>query len=350
MKLLIVGDFEIGMLGHSYLSAFQKLGHKVEIFDINKNKINLEWAGQNRFLHRMTIKSMYLRNIWAERFNSELIKHATQAHVQWVFLLNGTWIMPETISTLKHGGIRVAIFHADNPFPPNYNNRPETIPSALEADLYLIWSKVLVSKLSQIGVKNVQFLPFGWDEEVHPYQGGLPQGQGWKGAIFIGSWDPEREVFLEKISAHIPLKIYGSEYWGSRTQRNSRARGCWTGKALKLSEAARALRESSIALNILRTQHVIDQRPDGVIMRHFEVPGSGGFLLSTRGGTATEIFKESEAGAYFSGYEECIAKCNYYLENEDERLMIVKQAHDLVVESYTYLDCATMVANYMNQC
>ena len=46
--------------------------------------------------------------------------------------------MAETIQSMKQFGKQVAIFHTDNPFPPHYNNRPETLPAAREADLYLI--------------------------------------------------------------------------------------------------------------------------------------------------------------------------------------------------------------------
>ena len=346
MNILISGDFNFSMLGASYERAFKNLGHNVTRFDIVAENHFLKWQAKNRYIHRATIHNFYLRNLWSKEFNKRLIQISMQSNIEWLFLLNGTWIMPETIIALKNYGKKVAIFHADNPFPPNYNNRPETLTAAVHSDLYLIWSKKLVLELKNIGVKNAEFLPFGWDKNIHPYQNNEDQGS-WAGAVFVGGWDREREDFLEEISAHVPIKIHGPAYWGTRSRPNSRVRKNWTGAALRSSAAALEVRKSAITLNILRTQHMVGGQPDAVIMRNFEVPGSGGFLLSTRNETAMEIFEEGVSAAYFSDYKECIDKCRYYLNRPAERLKIVEESHQLVSENYTYEKCAEKILMHM---
>lgn len=332
--ILLSGDFTFGRLGDSYERAFQQLGHTVHRFDIVAQHHALRWLARNRYLHRLAIHNLAARRAWSKQFNRNLLEAAQRSGAPWLFIHNGEWLMPETVRALRKQGRRVAIFHADNPFPPHYANRPETLLAAQEADLYLVWSERLVDKLKRDGV-NARFLAFGWDPEAFPYHGEIPQGSK-RVVSFIGGWDREREDFLDEIAEHVPLEIFGPGYWGTRTRRNGRARACWQGRALDTTEAAKVMRESAVCLNILRTQHIIDGQPDGVIMRHFEVPGAGGFLLSTRSGGATRLFPEGETAEYFSSTEECVEKCRRYLQDPPTRASIVTLGHAATHERHTY--------------
>jgi hypothetical protein len=220
-------------------------------------------------------------------------------------------LFPETVHNLRRRGIRVACFFPDNPFPPHYGSRPETLPVAREADLCLIWSQRLVEKLRAAGVPNPAFLPFAWD--------------------------------------HVPVRIYGTSYWGTRSMPFSRVRRCWQRTVLRSTEAARAIRESAICLNILRRQHIVDGEPDGLIMRHFEVPGAGGFLLSTRSGGATTLFPEGETGEYFSDLPECLEKVRSYVANESARRELVERAHAAVAAQHRYTDRAGRILRLLDE-
>ena len=344
-SVLLTGYFRADQLGASYERAFQSLGHPVHRFDIGEEYASLAWPARNRIAHRLTIRNLPMRRAWSHRYNQGLLDAATRCRAPWVFLHNGVWVMPETIHELRKQGRKVAIFHADNPYPPHYNYRPENIPAAREADLYLIWSQRLVAKLRKDGV-NAHFLAFGWDPEVTPYQGDMPQGT-WPGAVFVGGWDRGREAFLDEVARHVPLKIYGPGYWGSRARRNGRARACWQGHALSGPEAAKVYREAAVSLNILRTQHIIDGQADGVIMRHFEVPGAGGVLLSTRSGVATELFPEGEAAAYFDTTQECIEKCQALISDNRRRQDLAGVGHQVVNMKHTYVVRASEIATHL---
>lgn len=343
--ILLAGDFDHDRLGASYERAFVQLGHPVHRFSITSETRALASPARSRVLHRLTIRNLGIRRAWSRRFNQRLLDAANRSDAPWIFLHNGLWVMPESIRALRQQGRRVAIFHADNPYPPHYNYRPENLPAAREADVYLIWSERLVAKLRNDGV-NAHFLAFGWDPEVVPYRGDIPQGT-WRGAVFIGGWDREREVLLDEVAKHVPLKIYGPEYWGTRTRRNGPARKCWQGRGLRGAEAAKVWRESAVSLNILRTQHIIDGHPDGVIMRHFEVPGAGGVLLSTRGGVATDMFPEATIGNYFSSVEECVDLCRSLLAQDERRHRLADAAHALIATRDTYTDRAREIASLL---
>lgn len=348
-SIALVGDFSPGSLEQSYQRAFELIGVRTHTFDTGQFRHELSWVLRNRLAHRLTIQSNVIRERASRTFNRCLEKAVLQTGVAELLIIKGEFVMGETLHNLRKKGVRVACYYPDNPFPPNPSQRPETLVAARETDLYLIWSERLVGALRKTGVRNPVFLPFAWDSEVFPYQDSRPQGS-WPGVLFLGTWEKSREEFLEELAGSVPLRIYGSHYWGTRTKARGRVRSCWQGHALHLAEAARMIRESAISLNLLRDQHVIDGAPDGLIMRHFEVPGAGGFLLSTRGGGATTLFPERETGEYFTGLSECVEKAKSYIANELARRKLAEAAHAMVVSQHQYTDRARQILRLLGEC
>lgn len=347
--IFLMGDFSPGSLEGSYHRAFEGIGVRTHVFDTRKFAHELNWVLRNRFAHRLTVRSKLIRAKAARDFNLSLERAALQSGARVLLVIKGDLVMKETLYNLRTRGIRVALYYPDNPFPPHSCNRPETLPAARETDLYLIWSERLVKRLRESGVRNPVFLPFAWDSEAFPYQDSRPQGT-WPGVIFLGGWDKEREEFLEEVADRVPLRIYGPDYWGTRTRARSRVRQCWQGHDLRLNAAAKVIRESAVCLNILRTQHVIDGMPDGLIMRHFEVPGSGGFLLCTRGGGAPALFPEGETGEYFSSVSECVEKAQHYIANASARQKLADAAHSVVASQHQYTDRARQILALLDGC
>jgi spore maturation protein CgeB len=346
-SIFLAGQFSPGALGLSYKRAFEAIGVRISTFDLRTSRQNLGWLMRNRLIHRLTIRNYFIRSVSARAFNQQLETEVLRSGAQVLFVLTLEFVFPETLQNLRQRGVRVVSFYPDNPFPPHYNARPETLAAARETDLCLIWSEKLVRRLQEAGVSNPAFLPFAWDPEVFPYQGDRPQGI-WPGVLFLGGWDRQREVFLEKLARQVPLRIYGPGYWGTRTRPFSRVRRCWQGKELMLADAAQVIRESAICLNVLRRQHIANGEPDGMIMRHFEVPGAGGFLLSTRGGGATTLFPEGDSGEYFSGVEECAEKINKYMGNTSARRDLSERAHALIAARHQYRDRALEIMRLLD--
>jgi spore maturation protein CgeB len=89
-------------------------------------------------------------------------------------------------------------------------------------------------------------------------------------------------------------------------------------------------------LNVFRAQHYVNNSPTGVIMRTFEVPGAGGFLLSTRSQEALEVLPEGESGAYFGSVAECCEQIDRYLASDHERRSVAAKAHETVATRHLY--------------
>ena len=347
-SIFLFGQFYPGDLGASYQRAFNAIGVRTHTLDLSVHRQHLGWWTRTRnpspphhsqWSHPIEVVAGIQSAIGGRHYP---IRRACRPLPLSGNPASRNGAQPST------PGIRVACFFPDNPFPPHYGSRPETLPVAREADLCLIWSERLAEKLRAAGVRNPAFLPFAWDSQVFPYQGAQDQGT-WPGVLFVGNWDRQREAFLEKLASHVPVRIYGiSSYWGTRSMPFSKVRRCWQRTVLRGAEAARAIRESAICLNILRKQHIVDGEPDGLIMRHFEVPGAGGFLLSTRSGGATTLFPEGETAEYFSGLPECVEKIRSYLANDSARRNLVERAHAAVAAHHQYTDRAQQILRLLD--
>lgn len=345
-SIFLIGQFSPGALGLSYQRAFEGMGMRTQRIDLRESRGRLPWVMRNRVAHRLTINSGLIRSQSLRCFGKWVEETVLRSGAQALLSFPLDVVLAETFENLRRNGIRVVTFYPDNPFPPHYAARPETLAAARATDLCLIWSERLAGKLREAGVPNPAFLPFAWDCEVFPYQHASPQGT-WPGVLFLGGWDKEREEFLEEIASHLPLRIYGPAYWGTRTKVSSRVRRCWQQSDLRLADAARVIRESAVCLNVLRNQHVIDGTADGVIMRHFEVPGAGGFLLSTRSGGATTLFPEGDTGEYFSDVRECVEKARSFIADHAARRQLSERAHVVVAAQHQYVDRARQIVKML---
>jgi len=346
---LVGGSFSPAGAESSFRRGLERIGVRTVTFPGNDPLSQVHRLLQNRIGYHFTIRSYRARRAGSRRFNHELEEAVLRSEAPTLLVLKGEFVMPETLGRLRQRGIKVIVFYPDNPFPPHSSQRPETLPAARETDLYLIWSERLVVKLRNAGVRNPAFLPFAWDPEVFPFDEEDPQG-AWPGALFLGGWDAEREAFLEELASHVPLRIFGPKEWGVRTKSNSRVRRAWQGRDLRMADAAHMLRESAVCLNLLRKQHIIDGAPDGLIMRHFEVPGAGGFLMSTRGTGASNVFPEGETGEYFSDVLECAEKTKYYIANQFQRKQLTARAHSEVAARHQYSDRARQLVGLITDC
>lgn len=204
-SIFLIGEFKPDRLGSSYEQAFRKVGVSTFHADLRESHRFLSWTLRNRVAHRLTIRSLAIRSRGMREFNRWLEAEIIRSGAQAVVSLPLGLILPETYRNLRRAGILVAVLYPDNPFPPHYAARPETLPAARETDLCLIWSERLATKLRSIGIPG-EYLPFAWDPDVFPYQGDQPQGT-WPGVLFLGGWDREREEFLEEVASAVPLRI-----------------------------------------------------------------------------------------------------------------------------------------------
>jgi len=216
LRILLYGEFAWDRLAASYKRAFEELGHQIIPFDEQTIREYLSPWLAHRVGHRATIGSLALRRAGSKRWNERLLKAFRETKPDLVLVLKGDFLMPETVRAIDERGTRVFILHPDNPFPPHNNNRPETLPTALECSVYLIWSRSLIGRLKSLGVKQVEYLPFAWDPHVFTARESWCEQKCDYDTVFIGGWDRERETW--------PLpdgQVLRSQDMGSRLLENA---------------------------------------------------------------------------------------------------------------------------------
>ena len=70
--------------------------------------------------------------------------------------------------------------------------------------------------------------------------------------------------------------------------------------------------------------------------RNFEVPGTGGFLLTENAAHLEDYYKLGEEVVSFYSTEEMIEKVRYYLSHEDERTAIAEAGYQRTLKDHTY--------------
>jgi glycosyltransferase involved in cell wall biosynthesis len=182
------------------------------------------------------------------------------------------------------------------------------------------------------GCPRVIFVPFGYKPTVHyPEKPAAPEEHTRfdSDVVFIGGCDADRVPYFEALVKGLPnlrLHLYGG-YWDRHSLLRRYYRGFALGRHYRL-----ALGAAKIALNLVRRAN-----RDRHVMRSFEIPACGAFMLAERTEEHLEWFEEGKEAAYFDSPDELVEKVRYYLSRDDERQRIAEAGHRKVtLGGHTY--------------
>lgn len=338
-RILIVGyTKKREALESSYAHSFQQLGYEVIRWDpleVIDKLARLSRFGQilARFIHVEP---------WVRKANQELLLLVDKTLPQLIIIIGTSGIRAGTLAQLKvrHPQCTIYCVYPDSP----HNLDQERIGCFPFFDRLTTSSPAWVNSFKKLGACNTYHLPFAADLKLHkptlPNQSSLFQSD----IAFIGTWRPEREEFLEKLT-DFDLKIWGNSYWKKRTRKGSPIHAKWGGRAVVGDEFSQVCANSKIMLNIM---DVVTW--PGPNMRTFEQPACRGFSLTTRSSAILEVFEEDKTIACFDTLEEAQSKIEYYLNHDDERNKIAETSYRFVIEhGHTYLDRARQIVTWFKE-
>jgi hypothetical protein len=328
MKVLLLGIGKVPHLGASFAGALNELGHEVLLLDIGEAYSRLDRWPFGWVTRRITGErpSLY------RRFGGQLLAALSAFPADLILSVGACLTRELLIAAKERSRARLVMYSTDNPFNP-------TVSRDFVRQSLPFWDAIATPRRGTIDQLRghcpgeVFYLPFGYDPQLHFKEDPRDDAEARRfvsDVAFLGGCDRDRVPFLNPLAEADDLDVafYGGYYRQTAALRK-RNKGFAYGRDYRL-----ALGGTSVALCLVRRANA-----DEHVMRTFEVPACGAFLLAERTSEHEELFEEDREAAFFSSTDEMMEKIRFYTRNPKIRKRIAEAgARRIVVGANTYRD------------
>lgn len=282
---MVYGESWIGTLPQLLASDLAKRGYFVEIFDFTEILPGI----RNRSLLERIQRRLFSESFTA-KIRSAFLKRVDAFLPDLVIVSKGLHLDVATLQKIRSNGVPLVNWNPDDFFNPK-NSSASLIEAMVVYDVIVSSRDHLFQKYLDHGVKSILYLDWYFVPEMHFHHGKektIP-------ASFVGSWSSSREKFIGQLTTSFSI-------WGGGWERSSRAfrkRHNVQNKILSQLEMSAVFCSSRFNLNLLTHEN-----SDFSNLRFFEVPASGGLLLTERNQIATRYLVDREECLMFSSLEE----------------------------------------------
>jgi len=341
MKILYLGEIDLGHTALMRMRALERLGHSVRGVHTLEPWKRASWI--KRQMQRRTFRGSIVEDV-----NSIILSAAREFRPALVWADKQEFLSVETIEELRHLGARLVHFTPDPYFTLEWK-RTRIMDDAMRQFDVLVYCKSYEKMNYEALGKQAIYMPLGYCDENHrPLSSDDPR---WSCDVgFLGGWEPRRERMLHAVArTGTNLKFRGG-YWDFLLDGKWTLRRCiilkqlaageqvcihrdqvlaalWQGDEVYGDDYARALSGAKIGLGFLR-----EVCPDQHTTRTFEIPACGSLLLADRTEEHREFFEEGKEAEFFASTEELLDKVKFYCGNESARKRIAaggyKRCHD----------------------
>ena len=319
MRILYLGDLDEGCTSLHRCEALRRIGHEVTAIS---PRDCIKWNFFSSFFHHKS--GFYFGSKRAARYVKGRLGVGAFPAFDLVWVDNGEIVSRDLLRWL-HSHVSIIInYNCDDPTGRRDGNRWFTFRKALpEYDLAVVVRDESRLEYPLYGAKKIHQVWRSSDEVAHaPRPMDVALYEKWKSDVaFVGTWMPERGPFmLALIDAGVPISIWGSRW--HRAKEWHRLKPFWRGGALSGDSYAYAIQGAKVNLGLLSKGN-----RDLHTTRTAEIPALGGLLCAERTVEHVELYREGVEAVFWSSAEECIAKMNYLLAHDDERIAIAKAGH-----------------------
>jgi spore maturation protein CgeB len=331
MKILLLGSFDKGALENYYVKGLLCKTTFLDKFDITEayySKLNASLI--NKVINK-TIPSFFFRSI-----NTQLLQFIGNRQYDVILVFKGLTLFPQTIAELKKNTRLLCCYNPDHPFKffSEGSGNNNILQSIQLYDIYFSYARRIAAELQTKYNVGSYAIPFGYDDSSFPDEGNRAKqfDDKW---LFIGAFDRERALFLEKLDEN-DIDIYGDSKWRSRNRNNVIGKKYYKGQPLYNADYKKAIQYSNGVFNLLRRQNIEEQSHN---MRTFEVPGYGGVLIANRTEEQVSFFEDIKEAIYFESMDELKDKLSY-LRKHPRKIEEIKSAalERSKRSNYSYID------------
>ncbi|MVN77242.1 glycosyltransferase [Hymenobacter sp. HMF4947] len=312
--ILYLGDSHPSSTSAHRARALERLGHTVNVCDLNKV---IAQSKGFRYLEPLHYRTGYR---FLQPQVTRLVKHlvATTPRPDVVWVNSGELVGPRSLELLKQLGCPLVLYNNDDPTGGRDGRRFDTLLKSLSYyDLCAVMREINVPEFRAKGAKNVIHVRMSYDEVVHqPFTHASDIPAIYKSeVVFIGTWmryEKRDEFLLALLEQGIPLTIWGSRW--SKSPHWAALQAVHKGDALSGRDYVAAIQGAKICLGLLskgnRDEHT---------QRSQEVPFAGGLLCAERTAEHQEMYEEGVEAAFWADAAECAQVCKKLLQDDDAR-------------------------------
>ena len=314
--------------GNSILRAraLERLGHRVCLVD------PYTWLGRSRWILRWLF---HTGGFGVDAYLASRIKAAvTDFAPDLVYVDQGEFLGPRTVSGLRSFGVPAINYIVDNPFSGRDGLRFRYFLKALPLyDLLAIVRESSVARAKQLGARDAVFVWQSADEVAHvPRNLSNDVVSRFKSEVaFVGTWMPERGAFFATlIEKGVPLSIWGDRW--QRAREWSILAPHWRGPGLYDPDSyAAAIQASKICIGLVSKENF-----DLHTSRSVEIPAIGTLFCAERTSAHMALYEDGAEAVFFDDADECAERCLALLADDDLRSAIACRGHERAIRNDNY--------------
>jgi spore maturation protein CgeB len=298
-------------VGKNLGAALERLGHRVVYFDYDREPVL--YRALPRALRPSTWRDRYV-----EYVNAEVLKLVKECRPDIFLCVKGVQLWSETVRAIGRAGVTTVGYWIDDPL-----DHARSLVNASSYHRYFTNDASSMPRYRNEGIAEIRHLQSAADPSLfYP----LPPARRSVDVAFVGTHSPRREsvvVGLQEFETH----VYGSAAWRRAPIEKSRIHpGAFGARTNEVFNRAR------INLNV----HTWFGQGSGMNLRLFEVPASGGFLLTDWVAEIDGAYRQGEHLVCWRTVEELRMKVAYYLTHDDERREIAARGREHFLQHHTY--------------
>ena len=294
-KILIYGEDWAGTLPNLLSNDLVDKGYEVKVFDWT----NIMPGIRNRSYISRAKRKVFL-SYYNRKIQSTFYLDIQDFQPDIIIISKGLNLNHKFIQNLQKQGFPIHNWNPDDFF--NSKNSNENLIQSMPYYNSIISSRNhLFDKYKEAGVQKLIYCDWYYEPSLH-----YPRKTSIEREIsFVGSWSLSRERFIKKID--IPVDVWGGGW--EKAKANVMPNHNIHRRVLSQIEMSEVFCSSRFNLNLLT--HENDDRSN---LRMFEVPASGGLLLTERNSFSENLFKMGKGCLLFDTVEDV----NKIIMNSDQ--------------------------------
>ena len=323
MKLAIVGNSGGTNIGASLQRAAAKQGHEVDFFDALEASRGPRWL--RALAWRLGRKPLRLAS-----FSSEVARHYRSGNGPAAVITTGAApLQADALRELRARGTACVNYSTDDPWSAAHRARwhLEALP---EYDVICTPRRANIADFLSLGCKRVEFVPFGYDDELFARGTGNSTPAEYD-VLYVGGADAHRVEFAtEFLRAGGPALTLVGDYWERYPATAAHTLG-----HRPPAELARLTRAARINLCLVRRMN-----RDGHVMRSLEAAALGACMLVEDTAEHRDLFgPEGDSVCYFRSPHEASRSAAALLRDPARMQRLADSVHHKVTSgAHTYGD------------